>query len=114
MAIGSRSLLYDVQEGIQVIEAGRPELPVVRQPSRRGEQRFGLEAAQAALGILAAGYQPGALEDLEVLGNGWLSELGSLGQGGYGHFPTRELRQDGPTRGVGERLERHVELNCHL
>src|SRR5258708_11629146 len=62
--------LHFAQIVIQPIEAGRPELPVVRHPIGDVLQRRGCDAAWPPLRLAPAGYQASVFQHLEVAGNG--------------------------------------------
>ena len=55
---------------VQPVEALFPELAVALQPVGHVLERRGLQPARPPLGLAALGDQPGALEHLEVLGDG--------------------------------------------
>jgi len=70
---------------------------------------LGLEAAWPALCVAAAGNQAGALEDLEVLGDGGLADGEGCGELGDGGLTGGEASEDGAPGGIGEGGEGGVE-----
>src|SRR6266478_9385326 len=71
--------LHHLEQGVEILEPGLPELPVAFQPSTGLGEGLGLEPAGAALRIAAARNQAGALQDFEVLGDGRLTHRERLG-----------------------------------
>ena len=104
-----------VEKGVQAPEVALPKLAVALQPFGGSREGLGFEAAWAALCVAAAGNQAGALEDLEVLGDGGLAHGEGLGELGDGGLAGGEACEDGATGGIGEGGEGGVEaVGGHL
>ena len=69
-----------VQKAVEALEAGLPESTIILEPLAGFRQRFGFQAARAALRILPARYQAGALQHLEVSGDRRLAHREWLGK----------------------------------
>src|SRR5690606_28265256 len=107
-----RPLLLD---GVGFEERGEPVGPrlplfaVPLQPPRGLLQRLRLEPAGAPLCTASAGYQPCALEHLEVSRDRWEADRERLVQLGHGGLTMRQAAEDGAPGGVGEGRERAAE-----
>ena len=71
-------------------------LPVALEPCGRGGERLRLEPARPPLGVAAARDQPGALEDLEMLGDRRLAHGEGLGELGHRRFARAPAAQGSP------------------
>src|SRR5215472_534743 len=69
-----------IQQDIQTLEALVPEVAITLHPASRFRERLGLEPAQPALRFAAFRNQAGALQDLEVLGDGGLAYRERFGE----------------------------------
>jgi hypothetical protein len=98
-----------VEKGVEALEVGGPDAAVFFEPVGGFDERLGLEAAGAALGVLAAGDEAGAFEDFEVLGDGRLGHGERLGEFVDGGLAGGEAGEDGAASGVGEGGEGGVE-----
>src|SRR5262245_35048056 len=74
-AMSSLLALEFLHIDIEPLEAFRPEALIVAQPLRRPFQRRRVEAHRPELRRPAARHEPGALEHLEMLGDGGLAEI---------------------------------------
>ena len=63
------------QHRVQAPEVGLPEAAIALHPFGGFDERLAFEAPGPALGVLTAGDEAGALEDLEVLRDGGLAHL---------------------------------------
>src|SRR5258706_2408601 len=89
----------------QVVEAKKrdfPELAVMLQPRRGLRERFRLELARPPLRVAASGNESGALQHLEMFGDGRLAHRKRFGQFRYRGGAGSEARKDRAPRGVGE------------
>ncbi len=69
-----------------------------------------MEAARTPLCIASAHHKSGALQDLEVLGDGGEADAERAGQIGDRGFAAREPGEDGAPRGIGEGGEGGAEM----
>ena len=106
----ARFRLQFVEQGIEAAEVALPELSVTFEPGAGFGERSSLQAARAALGVAAAGDKPGALENLEMLGNGGLAHGKRLRQFVDGGLAASEAGEDGTSRGIGQGGESGVEM----
>jgi len=81
----------------------------VLDPVGRDVEAVGLEPARPELPVAAARDEAGALEHLQVLGDRRQAHVERLGQVVHGRFPVRELGQDRPPGGVGQRREGRIQ-----
>ena len=108
---GSLLLVLELlEQGVEPFVIPFPDPTVALDPIGRLGQRPRLQAPRPALRLAAAGNQPGALQDLEVLRDGGLAHVERLRQLGDGRLAAREARQDTPARRVGECRERGVQI----
>src|SRR5438445_2464520 len=104
-----------VQVLVQPVAALLPEPTVPLGPIRRLLERPGLEPSGPPLALPAPRDQPGALQDLEVLGDRGKSHREGLGQLGDRRVARGQPLQDRPASRVGERRKSAVQvLGCHL
>src|SRR5690348_10344044 len=102
-------LLQLAQIVVEAVEALLPEAAIMLDPARHVLERSGLEPAWPPLRLAAARDEAGALQHLEVLGDGGHAHLERLGQLGDRGLAQGEPRQDGAPRRVGERREGAAE-----
>ena len=79
-----------------------PELAIVFGPPGYFAEGRGFEPAGTPLRLSALRDQAGALEDLEVFGDGGRADRERFGEFPYSGFAEGEAREDGATGGVGE------------
>ena len=96
-----RFRLQFVKQSIEALEVALPELTVTLEPLAGLGERFRFEATGPALGVTAPGDEPGAFENLEMLGNRGLAHGERLGELVDGSFPGGEMGEYGATRGIG-------------
>jgi len=106
----ARLWLQVPEQGIEAPEVALPVFPVALEPGAGFGERLGFQTAWAALGVASAGDKSGALEDLEMLGNGGLAHGKRLGQFADGGLAARETPEDGAARGIGQGRESGIEL----
>src|SRR6266853_2253258 len=94
--------LQFLKVGTELVEALLPVAPVVLYPVGDVLERIRLEPARPPLRLAAALDQAGALEDLEVLGDGRKADVEGLGQFQDRGFTRGEAREDRAPRGIGE------------
>ena len=98
---------------IKTIEGFFPEFSVMLHPMGHLFEGLCLEAAGAPLGVFVAGDQAGAVEDLEVPGDGGERDVEGPGEVGNGGFTVGEPRENGAAGGVGEGGEGEAErVHC--
>src|SRR5258706_13181373 len=94
--------LHLAQQVVEAQKRGFPELAVMLQPRRGLRERFRLELARPPLRVAASGNESGALQHLEMFGDGRLAHRKRFGQfesrGGAGS----EARTARAPRGGGE------------
>jgi hypothetical protein len=95
---------------VETVEAALPEPPVRLHPLRDARQRRGLQPARPLLRVAAPADQPGAFEDLQVLGDRRHAHRERLGQLGDGGLAAGQPREDRTPGGVGQRPEHDVQL----
>ena len=98
-----------LEEIVEAEEGLFPELAIALEPLRRLGQRLGFEAARAALRVGGVGDEAGALEHLEMLGDGGLAHGERLRELGHRRVAGREAGEDGAARGIGEGGEGGIE-----
>src|SRR5258706_14420335 len=94
--------LHLAQQVVEAQKRGFPELAVMLQPRRGLRERFRLELARPPLRVAAGGNESGALQHLEVFGDGRLAHRKRFGQFRYRGGAGSEARKDRAPRGVGE------------
>src|SRR2546426_2328310 len=106
------------QIALQAIEALLPETAIVLQPVGGLLERSRLEPAGPPLRLATARDQTGALQYLEVLGDGGKAHLEGLGQVRDRRLAPGETSQDRAPGGIGEGREgraealgRHTSMN---
>jgi hypothetical protein len=87
---------------VEAVEAAVPEDAIALDPVGDVLEGLGGEAAGAPLGVAAALDEVGALEDLEVLGDGGEGHGEGCCELGDGCFALDEAGEDGAPGGVGE------------
>src|SRR3954447_1931579 len=95
---------------VQAVETLFPEFSVVLDPVGDLFERRRLEVAGAPLRVAAAGDEAGALEHLQMLGDGGKTHVERLGELRHRRLAGRETGQDGPPGRVGEGREGVAEL----
>src|SRR6266508_924462 len=98
-----------VQIIVQAIEALVPKAAITFEPVVNVLQRVGLDPAGPPLRLAAACDEAGALQHLEMLGDGGKAHLKRLCELGHRGFAQREPRQDGAARRIGEGRESGAE-----
>src|SRR3546814_19995138 len=83
-----------VEVALQAVEALLPELPIALQPAGGVLQRGRVEPAGAPLGLAAARDQPGALQHLEMLGDGGQADVAGPGPLRTRRLPPAHTPQD--------------------
>src|SRR5213594_3367167 len=111
--------MFLLQKVVQAIEALLPEASVVFEPVRSVLERTRPEPAGSPLGLAAARDQAGALQHLEVLGDGGKAHLEGLGQLRDPGLARAEASKDRAPGGIGqgregdvEAIGRHASVNC--
>src|SRR5262245_39148574 len=106
--------LHLVQVAVEAIESFVPKATVAFEPVVDLLEGAWLDAARPPLRLAAPHDEVGALQHLEMLGDGrqahveWLGELGDRG------LTECEPRQDGAPRRIGERRKGGAEaIGCH-
>src|SRR5712691_3529784 len=97
--------LQFLKVGTQLVETLLPVAPVVLDPFGDVPEWSRLEPAGPPLRLATALDQAGALEDLEVLGDGRKADVEGLGQFQNRSFARGEAREDRAPRGIGESRE---------
>src|SRR5581483_4296559 len=102
------------QIGVEAVEALLPEPAIALEPFVDFLERQRLDAAGPPLRLAAAADQPGALEHLEMLGDGGAADVEWRGELGDRGLPQRQAGEDRPARGVGQRGEGVAKaIRCH-
>ena len=86
----------------EAIELFGPETAIAFEPVRRVAERRGVDPAAAPLRFAVARDQTGALQHLQVLGDGRQGHLEGMGELADRGLAEGEAGQDGPPRRVGE------------
>src|SRR5262249_13091932 len=102
-------LLQFAQILVQTVETLLPEPPILLQPVAGVLERPGVEAAGPQLRLAAAGDQAGALQHLEVLGDGRQAHREGRGQLHDRDIAGSEAGKDRAPGGVGEGGEGSAE-----
>ena len=97
------------EQVLQAVEIGLPELLVEGEPVLRGLERLGVEADHAAGAAALALDEGGALEDVEVLGDGGEGDGVGLGELADGLLAADDVAEEGAAGGIGEGVEDRVE-----
>src|SRR5882724_1304902 len=87
---------------LQLVEALLPVAAVVFDPVGDVFQRIGLQPARTPLRLAAALDEPGALEHLQVLGDGGQAHVEGLGDLHHRGLARGEAREDRSPGGIGE------------
>src|SRR5262245_38979808 len=87
---------------VQAIETLLPETAIAFQPVVHLLQRTRFDAAGPPLRLAPAQDQAGALQHLEMLGDGGKTHVEGLGELRHRGFAGRKPRQNGPARRVGQ------------
>src|SRR5688572_25791518 len=87
-------LLKFLEVVVEAVEALFPEAAVMLDPTRGVLQRRGLEPAWPPLRLAAALNEPGALEHLEVAGDGGEADLKGRRQLVHRRLPARQPTED--------------------
>src|SRR5262245_46991946 len=103
---------------VQAVETLFPEAAITFQPVVHLLERTRLDATGPPLRLAPAQDQAGALQHLEMLGDGGKAHVEGFGELGHRGFAGRKPGQDGPARRVGqgreggaEAIRQHAELN---
>lgn len=91
--------------GLESVEAVGPFGMCTPEPVINRVQALELESRRAALTVAAPGYEAGALQHLEVLGDCRLRQRGGFGELDHSGFASRQALEDRSTGGVGEGSE---------
>src|SRR5260370_6096009 len=94
--------LQRAQVGVQAIEALLPEAAIMLDPAGDVLEWTGLEPARPPLRFASARDEAGALQHLEVLGDGGHAHLEGLGQLRDRSLTRGEPSQDRPPGGIGQ------------
>src|SRR5579864_3267673 len=94
--------LQFVQILVQAVQTLLPDGTIAFHPVGYVFERLGLDPARAPLRLAPARDESGALQDLEVLGDGGQGHGEGLGQLGDRALPLGQTREDRPPRGIGE------------
>ena len=97
---------------VEAVEGAGPEGAVMVEPLLRGLQAVGIEAADQLLAVAGAGDQPGALQHLQMAGDGRPADRKGFGDLADRGFPKRQPGQDGAAGGIGQGRIGVVEI-CH-
>src|SRR5262245_43797737 len=123
VGVGSLSLLASIDlllpfqfldNLVQHVEAGVPELAVPLEPCRLFLQSARAKLASPHAADLLRGDEPGLLQDPDVLlhaREGHVELLGKVGDRGVG---TSELLQNAASGGIRERGERGIKARSHI
>src|SRR5688572_1188200 len=109
LALLLRLCLHLEEIVLEPIEAVLPQAAVVLEPVVRVPERAWLEAARAPLCGAPARDETGALQHLEMLGDGGEADVEGLRQLRHRRLPQRQPRQDRPPGRVGQRRKRRGE-----
>src|SRR5262245_38492062 len=101
--------LQGLQIGVQAVQALFPEAAIAFQPVVDAPECARLDPAGPPLRLATARDEAGALEDLQMLGDGGRADVEGLREFRYRRLTEREPRQDGAARGIGERRKRSAE-----
>src|SRR6266704_2818981 len=101
--------LQPAQIGVETIEALVPEAAIVLEPLGDVLERGAFETAGPPLRRAAARDQPGALQHLEMLGDGGTAHRERLGELADRALALGQPGEDGAPRRVGECRERGAE-----
>src|ERR1051325_3129159 len=104
-------LLQCAQESFEAVETLLPEFAVVLDPLSDVLERRGLETARPPLRLASTGDESRALEHFQMLRDRRETHLERPRQFENRCFARGKPRQDGPTRRIGERGERGVEIH---
>src|SRR6478672_444446 len=102
--------LHFAEINLQAIETFVPQRPVALEPRVDVLQRVGRDAAGAPLRLAAPGDEAGALQHLEVLGDGGAAHLEGLGELRHGGLAKRKPGENGAPGRVGKGCESGTEL----
>ena len=95
---------------LQAVETFVPQRPVALEPRIDVLQRVGGDAAGAPLRLAAPRDEAGALQHLEVLGDGGAAYLEGLGELRHGGLAGHEPGENGASGRIGEGCEGGAEL----
>jgi hypothetical protein len=98
---------------LEIIEPSFPQGAERLGPFGHGFYRLGPQAARAALRIACLFDKPGALEYIEMLGNGRLREPERRSQFTYARFTLRQTGEDGSSRRVAQGAKCLIKVNSH-
>src|SRR5580704_1159291 len=101
--------LHLLEQSVEALEVPGPNTAVSLKPCGGLRERLGLKPARAALRVAAVRNEAGALEHLEVLGDGRLGHPEGLGQFQDRSFARSKARENGPASGVGKSGEGGIE-----
>src|SRR4051794_4229733 len=106
----SMSGLSATEASLHSLESALPEAPVAVDPLGGFPEGIAVDAGGPELCRAAARDQAGALEDLEVLGDGLHADRERLGELAHRRLAGCQPLQDRPPGGIGEGGEGPVEL----
>src|SRR3954470_6318233 len=102
MGISVRGGLEGAEMVVQLVEALRPQTPVLLDPVDGGVQGVSFQVAGPELRPPATGDQTRAFEHLQMLGDARQAQVERLGQLVDRRVAGGEPRNDGPPRRIGE------------
>src|SRR5262249_44527731 len=104
--IALRSLVHPLEQVFELVEAALPEPDHAARPVDERRQRPGLGAVMRLPPLMPVAHQAGALQDAEMLGNGWLGDAGMGREHAHGLLPlAAQPLEDGAPRRVGKGFE---------
>src|SRR5438128_464933 len=98
-----------LQVNVQAVETLLPKAAIFFEPIVDAFQRPRLDPAGPPLRFAPPRDQPGALQHLEMLGDGGAAHLEGLGEFADRRLTQGESREDRATRGIGEGCKRGAE-----
>jgi len=104
------------QKSPEVVELALPRSAVIPDPLLEHTKPGGLDAAGADPADFLGMRKPCLFEDLQVLGYGRQGNAKRLGELGDGCGPGNQPVENGPTRGIAQRMEQPIDVDpsvCH-
>src|SRR5262249_54151874 len=98
-----------VQQVVEALEVGLPDLTDPLQPFRGLGERLGIDPARPALGVAATRDQARALQNAQVLGDSGLAHCERLSQLHHRCFTRREPIKDRASGRIGQGREGPAE-----
>jgi hypothetical protein len=102
MTLLLRFALQLLQQVVEAFVAVLPDLAITADPFRDLLQPSGFEPARPALRVAPACDQPGTLQHLKMLRNGWLTHVEWRRQLEHRGLPFDKAREDGSPRSIRE------------